>query len=44
MTEDGRLLFGKGKNTSFKMHSEDLRAGLQAKPFYVMFIDADAKK
>ena len=40
MTQDGRLAFGKGKSTSFKMHSEDLRAGLLTKPFYVMFIDA----
>ena len=44
MTSDGRLMFGNGKTTSFKMHSEDLRAGLLAKPFYVMFIDADSQK
>jgi hypothetical protein len=44
LTSDGRLIFGNGKTTSFKMHSEDLRAGLLTKPFYVMFIDADAQK
>ena len=42
MTKDGRLAFGNGKSTSFKMHSEDLRAGLLTKPFYVMFIDSSS--
>ena len=42
LTKDGRLAFGNGKSTSFKMHSEDLRAGLLTKPFYVMFIDASS--
>ena len=28
MLADGRLAFGKGKSTSFKMHSDDLQAGL----------------
>lgn len=42
LMQDGRLAFGKGKSTSFKMHSEDLRAGLLTKPFYVMFIDASS--
>ena len=41
---DGRLIFGKGKSTNFRMHSEDLRAALMTKPFYVMFIDASAGK
>ena len=41
---DGRLVFGKGKSTSFRMHSEDLRAALMTKPFYVMFIDASSGK
>lgn len=41
---DGRLQFEKGKSTSFKMHSEDLRKGLLNKPFFVMFIDADTQK
>ena len=40
LTNDGRLVFAKGKTTSFKMHSEDLRAALLTKPLYVMFIDA----
>ena len=44
LMQDGRLSFGKGKSTSFKMHSEDLRAGLLTKPFYVMFIDATGGK
>jgi len=34
------VAFAKGKTTSFKMHSEDLRAALLTKPFYVMFIDS----
>ena len=42
LMQDGRLSFGKGKSTSFKMHSEDLRAALLTKPFYVMFIDASS--
>jgi len=42
--QDGRLSFAKGKSTSFKMHSEDLRSALLTKPFYVMFIDASSGK
>jgi hypothetical protein len=41
--KDGRLSFGKGKSTSFRMHSEDLKAGLLTKPFFVMFIDSNPK-
>ena len=41
---DGRVAFGKGKSTNFRMHSEDLRAALLTKPFYVMFIDASSGK
>ena len=44
LTSDGRLQFEKGKTTKFKMHSEDLRAGLLTKPFFVMFIDAETTK
>ena len=44
LTKDGRLHFEKGKTTKFKMHSEDLRAGLLTKPFFVMFIDAETTK
>ena len=44
LTSDGRLIFEKGKTTKFKMHSEDLRAGLLTKPFFVMFIDAESTK
>jgi len=44
MTSEGRLVFGKGKMTSFKMHSDELAASLLSKPFYVMFIDADSTK
>ena len=44
LTQDGRLIFEKGKSTSFKMHSEDLKMGLLNKPFFVMFIDADTQK
>jgi len=42
LTSDGRLFFGKGKNSSFRMHSEDLRQALLSKPFFVMFIDSEA--
>ena len=41
---DGRLVFNKGKSTSFKMNSELLAAALQSKPFYVMFIDSNTEK
>lgn len=44
LMQDGRLAFGKGKSTNFKMHSEDLRLALLNKPFYVMFIDASPGK
>lgn len=44
LSKDGRVVFAKGKTTSFKMHSEDLRAALLTKPFYVMFIDSSGGK
>jgi len=43
LTSDGSLKFEKGKSTSFKMYSDDLRSALESKPFYVMFIDANTK-
>lgn len=44
LQSDGRLLFGKGKSSSFQMHSDELRSALLNKPFYVMFIDAVSEK
>ena len=43
-TADHKLAFNKGKCTSFKMDSESLKASLQQKPFYVMFIDSNTEK
>ena len=42
LSQDGRLSFSQGKKCNFKMHSEDLRKSLLSKPFYLMFIDANA--
>ncbi len=44
LTPDGRLMFNKGKSTSFKMDSDELKRALENKPFYVMFIDSQPEK
>ena len=44
LLSDGRLIFGKGRNSSFRMSSDDLRSALVNKPFYVMFIDSATDK
>jgi len=44
LTPDGKLMFNKGKSTSFKMDSSELKRALENKPFYVMFIDSQPEK
>lgn len=44
LSPDGLLMFNRGKSTSFKMDSNELKRALETKPFYVMFIDSNPDK